>query len=132
MSNIEMTVLRTSVLAIVPNLLSGILLIKVYRELRRMRIQSQNSSSEDTNKTKAAIYLIIIFTLEMIVFLLNWVCIIVAEYTGVVVICKIWNAFIKAPYTILNTVIYGWRTQSYRQHVRKLIGCNQHQIGIIE
>ena len=131
MSNNEMTVLGTLVLAVAPSLLSGTLLIKVYGELRRMKIRS-NSSSEDSEKTKAAMYLIIIFTLEMIVFLLNSICIIVVGYTGVAVICKIWNAHIKAPYTILNTVIYGWRTQSYRQYVRKLIGCNQRRVGIAE
>ena len=130
-SNVELTVFRTSVLAIAPSLLSGTLLIKVYRELRRMRIRSQNSS-EDNDKMKAAMYLIIIFTLEMIVLLLNSICIVVVEYTGVEVICKIWNAFIKAPYTILNTVIYGWRTQSYRQYVRKLLGCNRSRVGTVE
>ena len=77
-------------------------------------------------------YLIIIFTLEMIVFLLNSICIIVMHSTGVVVVCKIWNGFIKAPYTILNAVIYGWRTQSYRQYVHELIGCNRRRIGIAE
>ena len=131
MTSVRMTVLRTSVLAIAPSLLSGALLIKVYKELRRMRIRSQNSS-EDSDKTKAAMYLIIIFTLEMIVFLLNSICVIVLHSTGVVVICKIWNGFIKAPYTILNTVIYGWRTRSYRQYVRKLIGCKRRRIGIAE
>ena len=131
MSNIEMTVFRTLVLAVAPSLLSGTLLIKVYGELRRMRIRSQNSS-EDGDKTKAAMYLIIIFTLEMIVFLLNCVCIIVAGYTGGMVFFNIWIAFIKAPYTILNTVIYGWRTQPYRWYIRKLIDCNRRRIGIIE
>ena len=131
MSNNAMPVLGTLVLAIAPSLLSGTLLIKVYRELKRMRNRSQNSS-EDSDETKAAMYLIIIFTLEMIVFLLNSICVIVLHSTGVVVIFKIWQAFIKAPYTILNTVIYGWRTQSYRQYVRELIGCNRHRIGIAE
>ena len=131
MTNVRMTVLRTSVLAIAPSLLSGTLLIKVYQELRRMRIRSQNSS-KDSDKTKAAMHLIIIFTLEVIVFLLNSICVIVMHSTGVVVICKIWNAFIKAPYTILNAVIYGWRTRSYRQYVRELISCNQRRVGIAE
>ena len=130
-ANSRVTALRTSVLAIAPSLLSVTLLIKVYRELRRMRIRSQNSS-EDSDKTKAAMYLIIIFTLEMIVFLLNSICVIVLHSTGESLICEIWNAFIKAPYTILNTVIYGWRTQSYRQYVRKLFGCNQRRVGIAE
>ena len=106
MTNVRMTVLRTSVLAIAPSLLSGTLLIKVYKELRRMRIRSQNSSG-DSDKTKAAMYLIIIFTLDMIVFLFNSICVIVLQSTGEFAICKIWNPFIKAPYTIVNTVIYG-------------------------
>ena len=131
MTNLRITVLRTSVIAVAPSLLSGTLLIKVYRQLKRMRNRSQNST-DDKNKTKAAMYLIIIFTLEVIVFLLNSICIIVMHSTGVGVICKIWHAFIKAPYTILNTVIYGWRTQSYQQYVRKLIGCNRRQVGIAE
>ena len=131
MTNLRMTVLRTSVLAIAPSLLSGTLLIKVYRELKKMRNRSQ-ISSEDDDKMKTAMYLIIIFTLEMIVLLLNPICIIVMHSTGVVVICKIWNTFIKAPYTILNMIIYRWRTQSYRQYVRKLMGCNRRQVGTAE
>ena len=131
MTKVRMTVLRTSVLAIAPSLLSGTLLIKVYRELKRMRNRSQ-SSAEDDDETKAPMYLITIFTLEMIVFLLNSICIIVMHSTGVVVICKIWHVFIKAPYTILNTIIYGWRMQSYQQYVRQLIGCNRPRVGIAE
>ena len=131
MTNVRMTVLSTSVLAIAPSLLSGTLLIKVYKELRRMRIRSEQSA-EDDDKIKAAMYLIIIFTLEMIVFLLNSICIIVMHSTGVMVVCKIWSGFIKAPFTILKAVIYGWRTQSYRQYLRKLIGCHRHWVGIAE
>ena len=127
MTCVRMIVLRTSVLAIAPSLLSGTLLIKVYRELREMRKRSQNS-----NETKAAMYLIIIFTLEMIVFLLNSICVTALHSTGDNAICKIWNAFVKVPYTILSGVIYSWRTQSYRQYVRKLIGCNRRRIGIVE
>ena len=126
MNSMESTVLQTTVMAVGPNLLSGILLIKVYKELKRMKTQSHNSSEDDA-KTKAAMYLIIIFALEMIVFILNLICMIVNTSTGIVVICKIWSAFIKAPYTILNTVIYGWRTQSYRQYVHKLIDCNRRR-----
>ena len=131
MSAVGYVVLRTIVFAIAPNLLSGILLTKVYRELNRTRSQSWNSA-DDSEKRKAAMYLIIIFTLEMIVFVLNSICIIVLYCTGELVICKIWNGFIKAPYTMLNTVIYGWRTQSYRQYVRKVIGCNPRQVGNAE
>ena len=129
-TDLEFVVFRTIVFAIAPNLLSGTLLIKVYRELRRMRSRSENSVEDD--KTRAAMYLIIIFTLEMIVFLLNSICVIALHYTGEAVICKIWNGFIKAPYTIFNTVIYGWRTQSYRQYVRRVLGCNGHRIGNAE
>ena len=68
----------------------------------------------------------------MIVFLLNSITIIVIHSTGTLVMGPIWSGFIKAPYTILNTVIYGWRIQLYRRYVRKLFGCNQRRIGIAE
>ena len=124
-------VILTICFAVTPNTLSGTLLIKVYRELKRMRNRSQNSSDND-GKTKTSMYLIIIFTLEIIVFLLNSICVITLYTTGESVLCHIWNAFIKAPCTILNAVIYGWRTQSYRQHVRRVFGCNRSQIGNVE
>ena len=130
-SNLGITVFRTVVFAVTPNLLSCTLLIKVYKELKRMRNRSELSSQESA-KTNATMYLIIIFTLEMMVFLLNSVCVIFIHSTGNSLLCTIWNAFIKAPYTILNAVIYRWRTQSYRQHVRTLFGRNQRQISIAE
>lgn len=120
-----MAVLQTVVFAIVPNLLSSTLLIKVYRELRRMMSQSQNSAVNE--KTRAAMYLIIIFTLEMIAFLLNSVCAIFVKCTAELIVCKVWYAFIKAPYTMLKTFIYGWRTESYRKNIRTLLSCNRHQ-----
>ena len=131
MSSIGSTVFRITIFAVAPNLLSGTLLIKVYKELERMRNRSE-ISAQDSEKTHAAMYLIIIFTLEMIGFLLNSVCVIFIHSTGNAVLCTVSNAFTKAPYTILNTVIYGWRTQSYRWYVRKLFGCNRRQIGIAE
>ena len=130
-SNLGMTVFRTAVFAVAPNLVSGTLLVKVYKELKRMRNRSE-ISAQDSEKANATMYLIIIFTLEMIVFLLNCVCVIVVNSTGNSLICDIWSGFIKAPYSILNTVIYGWRTKSYRQYVRKLFGCNQRWVGIAE
>ena len=125
MNSSVMAVLQTTVFAIVPNLVSGTLLVKVYRELNNMRSTTQNSAVNE--KTSAAMYLIIIFTLEMIVFLLNSICVIVVKCTDELVICKIWYAFIKAPYTMINTVIYGWRTRSYRRCVRRIVTCNQDQ-----
>ena len=68
----------------------------------------------------------------MIVFLFDSIISIMMKSTGMTVMGPIWAGFIKAPNTILNTVIYGWRTQSYRQHVRKLFGCNPCQIGATE
>ena len=130
-SNLEITAFGTAVFAVALNLVSSTLVIKVYRELKRMRNRSEISAQDD-QQMDAAMYLVIIFTPEMIVFLLNSGCVIFIHSTGNPVLCTIWNAFIKAPHTILNTVIYGWRTQSYRQHVRKLFGCNRHRIGVVE
>ena len=130
MNNSVMAVLQTMLFAIAPNLLSGTLLVKVYRELNNLRNIPQNSVADE--KTRAAMYLIIIFTLEMIVFLLNSICVIVVKCTDELVVCKIWYAFIKAPYTMLNTFIYGWRTRSYRQCVRKVVGCNRGHISNAE
>ena len=106
MSNLGMTVFRTAVFAVAPNLVSGTLLFKVYKELKRMKNRSE-ISAQDSEKTNAAIYLIIIFTLEMIV--------VFRHSTGNPLLCTTWSTFIEAHCTILNTFIYGWRTQSYRQ-----------------
>ena len=130
-SNVEVTAFETATFAVATNLVSGTLVIKIYKELKRMRNRIDISTHDD-QQMNAAMYLIIIFTLEMIVFLLNSVCIIFIHSTGNPVLCTIWNAFIIAPYTILNTVIYGWRTQSYRWYVRNLFGCNRRRIGITE
>ena len=133
-SDLGIIVFRTAVFADSPNLISGTLLIKVYKELKRMRNLSE-ISAQDSEKTNAAMYLIIILTLEMFVFLLNSVSLIFTHSTGnavLCIICIISNAFIKAPYTILNTVIYGWRTQSYWQYIRELFSCNRRRIGITE
>ena len=68
-------------------------------------------------------YLIIIFTLEMIVFALNVVSIIIFYQTGMIIWTKIWNTFIKPLYTVANTIIYGWRTKAYQLRIRHMFGC---------
>ena len=84
--------------------------------------------TDNGEERKAAIYLIIVFTMEMIVFLLNVTCIAVLYFTNTLLVCKIWNLSIKAPQTMMNTVIYGWRTKAYQQHVRKMFGCKPSQV----
>ena len=115
MSYLGITLSWTAVFAVALNLVSGTLLIKVYRELKRMRNRSENSA-RDSEQTNAAMYLIIIFTLEMIVFLLHCIGVIVLNMTGKSVICDIWAGFIKAPYTghlrVEKSVLPAVRTQT--------------------
>ena len=61
MGNLENTVLRTAVFAVAPNLVSSTLLVKVYKEVKRIRNRSEISAQDD-EQTNAAMYLIIIFT----------------------------------------------------------------------
>ena len=124
----QFKIIEVTILAIIPNTTTVALLANVGKELKRMNNQSATITN-DGEERKAAVYLIIVFTMEMVVFLLNVVCIIIFYYSGSVVLGKIWNIAIKGPHTIANTVIYGWRTRSYKQHVRKLFGCKPSQIA---
>ena len=124
----QFRMLETMALAVFPNTVTIVLLANVGRELKRMQNQSATVTDNGEEK-KAAVYLIIIFTMEMIVFLLNTACITVIFVTGNATICKIFNSAIKAPHTIANTVIYGWRTTAYQQHVRKMFGCKPSQVS---
>lgn len=124
----EFEMFQLSLISILPNLISIILLTQVYREMKKPTNQSLDEAT-DRRERRGATYLMIIFTLEMIVFALNLVCIVIFYFTGMDVFCKIWNGFIKAPYTISNTVIYGWRSKSYRRTVNKIFGCATAQFG---
>ena len=113
-------------LSIPPNVVTGILLVKVYRamQVRKCARKAMNTTNAaQATRDKGAMYLIIIFTLEMIAFALNIVVVLIFHHTRITVWGKIWNAFIKAPYTIANTVIYGWRTKSYQRQVHRIFGC---------
>mgnify|MGYP001794105210 CR=1 FL=1 len=124
----QFRMLETTALAVLPNIFTVVLLTKVGRELKRMRNQSATVTDNGEEK-KAAMYLIIIFIMEMIVFLLNTACITVIFITGNSTVCKIFNSAFKAPHTIANTVIYGWRTKAYQQHVQKMFGCKPSRIS---
>ena len=126
-------VIRTVLLSIPPNVLTGILLTKVCQAMKvRSRVKAVrkklNAPKVNAEVRNGAKYLMIIFTIEMMVFLLNVVCLIVTGQTGSFNVCNIWNGFIKAPYTIANTIIYGWRTEPYRRHVRRIFGCQSASI----
>ena len=127
----EFTMIQLSLLAAVPNLISIILLTKVYRAMRRPSNQPHDKKA-DRQERRGATYLMIIFTLEMIVFLLNLTCVVSLKFTGTFVVCKIWHGFIKAPYTLSNTIIYGWRSKSYRRKVCKLFGFKIAGLGSVE
>ena len=121
--------------SIPPNLITSILLIKVYRamKVRKRKRQTMNARAVAQEKAdKAAMYLIIIFTLEMIVFMLNGLSILIFYLTLMTVWGKIWNGFIKPPYTVANTVIYGWRTKAYQIHVRRMFGSRTSSVEPFE
>lgn len=128
--NWQFTVLQVMILAVAPNVVSATLLINVGKELNRMKNQSAFVADNGKEK-KAAIYVIIVFAMEMAVFLLNMVCIIIS-HTSTETACEVWNAVVKAPHTIANTVIYGWRTKAYQEHVRKIFGFKSSRIGSAE
>mgnify|MGYP001794085694 CR=1 FL=1 len=125
---------RMVLLSIPPNLITGVLLAKVYRAMKaqkRVR-KAMDATRVNREERKGAMYLIIIFTLEMIVFTLNLICFVIFYHTRTPFVGKIWNGFIKAPYTISNTIIYGWRNEPYRRHVRRMFGCRTSSIETIE
>ena len=127
----QWTVLTLIVMAAFPSTVSIVLLTSVCKELKRMKNQSA-TVTDNGEERKAAIYLIIVFTMEMIVFLLNVACITILSYTNTLVLCKIWNLAIKAPHTMANTAIYGWRTKAYQQHVRRMFGCKPSRVESTE
>ena len=90
---------------------------------KRVRKAMNTTNVTQAKGEKGAMYLIIIFTLEMIAFALNVFVIFILYQTRIAIWAKIWNGFIKAPYTATNTIIYGWRTKAYRIHVRRIFGC---------
>ena len=129
--------LRAAILAIIPNLISGCLLIIVYKAMKRrsrektrrgMKSQQQRAKDEE-EEMRGATYLMIIFTMEMTVFVIQLIGITLYLTLDASVILSIWTGFIKAPYTVANTVIYGWRSKAYRQHVRKVLGCKTVQVA---
>ena len=75
-----------------------------------------NDAKVDGEERKGAMYLVIIFILEMIVFALNVVCFVIFPFKRTTIIGKIWNRFIKAPYTVAITTNHGWRTRAYQGH----------------
>ena len=125
---------RMIVLTIPPNMITVILLAKVYRAMnaqKRVR-KAMNATRINREERKGAMYLIIIFTLEMIVFALHLIGFLILYYTQALFVSKIWYVFIKAPHTVANTIIYGWRTEPYRRHVRRMFGWRTASIEGIE
>ena len=128
--------LPSVILTITPNLISSCLLIKVYKAMNRrsrektrhgMKSQQQRAKVEE-EEMRNATYLMIIFNMEMIVFVIQLIALTLYLSLDVTYILLIWSGFVKAPYTVANTVIYGWRTKAYRQRVRKVLGCKAVQV----
>ena len=131
----EIRMAHIVLLSIPPNLLTAVLLIKVYRAMKvrqRVRKAMMTTNAAQAKRDQRAMYLIIIFTLEMIVFALNVVVILIFYHIRITLLGKIWNGFVKAPYTIANTIIYGWRTKSYQLHVRRMFGCQNASVEPFE
>ena len=77
----------------------------------------------------AAIYLIIIFSIFSVYSLLDTalnVCGMIIQRDEVFIFERIRN-LIKAWYAVLNTVIYGWRTEPYRQYVYSALLCRHRK-----
>ena len=131
----EIRMIQTVLLSIPPNLLTGVLLIKVYRAMKvrqHVRKAMMTTNAAQAKGDQGVMYLIIIFTLEMIVFALNTVVILIFYHTRITLWGKIWNGFVKAPYTVANTIIYGWRTKSYQIHVCRMFGCQTASVESCE
>ena len=127
----EIRMVQTVLLSIPPNLLTALLLVKVHRAMKvrqRVRKATKTTNAAEAKGDKGVMYLIIIFTLEMIVFALNVVSVLIFYQTEMKIWIRIWNGFIKAPYTIANTVIYGWRTKAYKMHIRRMFGCQMASV----
>ena len=129
--------LQRAILTIFPNLISSCLLIKVYKAMkrrsrektrRRMKSQQQRAKVEE-EEMSGTTYLVIIFTMEMIVFVIQLIAVTLYISLDASVTLLIWTGFIKAPYTVANSMIYGWGTKAYRQHVRKVLGCKTVQVA---
>ena len=93
-----------------------------------MKTQRRCAKDEE-EEIRGNTYLMIIFTMELIVFVLELIAVTPYINPDVSYTLSIWTGFIKAPYTVANTVIYGWRTKAYRQRVRKVLGCKAVQVA---
>lgn len=106
-------------LTVLPSTVAGVLVTKIYVELRRMRVISPK-----VNETAdAAMYLIIIFSLEMIALIINLVSLGIFLFSGIGIYIIMWISFVKPTYTVSNVVIYGWRTKTYKQYVCGMLPC---------
>ena len=105
-------------LAILHNLTAGILLAKVYRamkEQKRVR-KAMDATRVSREEKKGAMHLMIIFTFEPILFVLNLIRFLIFYNTRTPFMGKNWNKCIEAPCTASKKIIYGWRTEPYRRH----------------
>ena len=89
----------------------------------------QRRAKDEEEEMRGSTYLMIIFTMEMIVFVLKLIAVTPYINPDVSYILSIWTGFIKAPYNVANTVIYSWRTKAYKQRLNKVLGCKTVQVA---
>ena len=112
---------------LVPLLITIIFLIPILKELRKMAGDQIPAGREQARN--AAIYLIIIFSIFSMYSLFDIAVslstmVIKLDFTFLL-LERIRN-MIKTWYAILNTIIYGWRTKTYRQYIRDRLQCHSN------
>ena len=107
--------------ALTPSLFSARILMKVYNELRKMHNRSETAGQDQQTK-KATTYFITIFILFTVALLINIIALAVSYSTGNFMVMQLYHIF-KSLYTVSNTFIYGWRSNTYRRYLRQMYGC---------
>ena len=112
-----------------PSVLSAALLMRVYREIRSMKVHDTVTAQAKQTKV-AARYFMVIFVLFIIVWVLNIIFLSARFITEEGVYIRIFHLF-KSSYTIFNTVLYGWMSRPYRQYVRDKFKVCGHKSQVV-
>ena len=110
---------------LVPWLITIAFLIPILKELRKMAGHQIHAGREQARS--AAIYIIIIFSIFSVYSLFDVsvsLCTINIKFDFTFLLLERIRNLVKGWYAVLNTIIYGWRTKTYRQYIHNRLRCN--------
>lgn len=108
----------------VPLLITIVFLIPIMKELTKMAGHQIPAGEEQVRN--AAMYLIIIFSIFSVYSLFDIavsICTMIIKFDFTFLLLERIRNLIKGWYAIVNTIVYGWRTETYRRHIRDQFKC---------